>query len=94
MTLAPEKKTKKAKKLSMKARYEALTRGLDWEPSYVEKDEMFPHLDYEGIKIHDWAAWALGNAGLVLIWVAGALTVATGADYLLKAMPFLKDRNR
>ncbi len=43
---------------------------------------------------HDWAAWALGNAGLVLIWVAGALTVMTGADYLLKAMPFLKDRNR
>lgn len=43
---------------------------------------------------HDWAAWTLGNAGLVLIWVAGALTVATGADYLLKAMPFLKDRNR
>ncbi|WEV77418.1 YHS domain-containing protein [Janibacter cremeus] len=58
MTLAPEqKKTKKPKKLSMKARYEALTRGLDWEPSYVDKDEMFPHLDYEGIKIHDWAAW-------------------------------------
>ena len=43
---------------------------------------------------HDWAAWALGNAGLVLIWVSGALTVMTGADYLLKAMPFLKDRNR
>lgn len=43
---------------------------------------------------HDWATWALGVAGLVLIWIAGALTVTTGADYLLKAMPFLRDPNR
>ena len=56
MTLAPERK-KKVRKLSMKARYEALTRDLDWEPSYVTKEEMFPHLEYEGIKIHDWSAW-------------------------------------
>ena len=39
-------------------------------------------------------AWLLGNAGLVLIWVAGLLTVMTGADYLVKAMPYLRDRNR
>ncbi len=53
MTIAP----KKTRKLSMKSRYQALTRDLDWEPSYVEKDEMFPYLEFEGIKIHDWAAW-------------------------------------
>jgi CDP-diacylglycerol--glycerol-3-phosphate 3-phosphatidyltransferase len=41
---------------------------------------------------HDWAAWVIGNAGLILIWVAGLLTVMTGWDYLQKAMPFLKDR--
>ncbi len=53
MTIAP----KKPRKLSMKARYQALTRDLDWEPSYVTKEEMFPYLEFEGIKIHDWSKW-------------------------------------
>jgi CDP-diacylglycerol--glycerol-3-phosphate 3-phosphatidyltransferase len=43
---------------------------------------------------HDWMAWLLGNAGVALIWVAGLLTVMTGYDYLVKAMPFLRDRKR
>ncbi len=43
---------------------------------------------------HDWASWTLGNAGLILIWLAGALTLLTGYDYLVKAMPFLRDRKR
>lgn len=43
---------------------------------------------------HDWAAWSLGSAGLILIWLAGALTVMTGYDYFMKAMPFLRDRKR
>ena len=29
--------------------------------------------------------------GVVLLWIAAALTVVTGADYLRKAAPFLKD---
>lgn len=45
------------KKLSMKQRYAALTRDLDWTPSYVEEDTLFPYTKFEGIKIHDWAAW-------------------------------------
>ncbi|TDO93367.1 YHS domain-containing protein [Enemella evansiae] len=45
------------KKLSMKQRYSALTRDLDWEPSYVSEEELFPHTRYEGIKIHDWSKW-------------------------------------
>ena len=53
MTIAP----KAPRKLSMKQRYEALTRDLDWEPSYVDRDEMFPYLEFEGIKIHDWSKW-------------------------------------
>ena len=32
MTIAP----KAPRKLTMKQRYEALTRDLDWEPSYVD----------------------------------------------------------
>jgi CDP-diacylglycerol--glycerol-3-phosphate 3-phosphatidyltransferase len=44
--------------------------------------------------MHDWIEWTLGNAGLILIWAAGFLTVMTGYDYLMKAMPFLRDRKR
>lgn len=32
-----------------------------------------------------------GDAGLVLMWVAAALTAFTGWDYLRKALPFLRD---
>jgi CDP-diacylglycerol--glycerol-3-phosphate 3-phosphatidyltransferase len=39
-----------------------------------------------------WAAWLLQNGGLLLIWVAGLLTLMTGYDYLMKALPFLRDR--
>lgn len=35
----------------------------------------------------DWA----GAVGLVLLWVAATLTLITGADYLIKAMPYLRD---
>ena len=48
---------KPAKKLTMKKRYSALTRDLDWKPSYVTEEQMFPHTTYEGIKIHDWSKW-------------------------------------
>lgn len=51
------KPAKPAKKLSMKKRYSALTRDLDWTPSYVTEEQMFPHTTYEGIKIHDWSKW-------------------------------------
>jgi cardiolipin synthase len=34
-----------------------------------------------------------GLAGLWLLWIAAALTAVTGADYLLKALPHLKEGN-
>jgi CDP-diacylglycerol--glycerol-3-phosphate 3-phosphatidyltransferase len=43
---------------------------------------------------HNWAEWVLSNGGLVLIWVAGLLTLLTGYDYLIKALPFLRDPKR
>ncbi|WP_425308814.1 YHS domain-containing protein [Ammonicoccus fulvus] len=46
-----------AKKASMRERYAQMTRGLEWEPTYVSQKEVFPHTDFEGIKIHDWDAW-------------------------------------
>lgn len=44
--------------------------------------------------LHASMEWVLGTAGVVLIWAAGILTVMTGLDYLVKAMPFLRDRKR
>ena len=43
---------------------------------------------------HDWMEFILSNGGLILIWIAGLLTIFTGSDYLMKAMPFLRDRKR
>jgi CDP-diacylglycerol--glycerol-3-phosphate 3-phosphatidyltransferase len=38
----------------------------------------------------DWSVIA-GNSGIVLLWLAGLLTIVTGWDYFRKAMPFLKE---
>ena len=46
-----------AKKLGLKQRYAALTRGLDWETSYQPMDKVFPYDQFEGIKIKDWSQW-------------------------------------
>jgi phenol hydroxylase P3 protein len=40
-------------KLSMRERYRLLTRDLDWTPTYVTKEDVYPYTRYEGIKIHD-----------------------------------------
>ena len=44
-------------KLSMRERYRALTRDLDWDPTYVDTEKLYPYTRYEGIKIHDWDKW-------------------------------------
>jgi phenol/toluene 2-monooxygenase (NADH) P3/A3 len=48
---------KPARKLSMKQRYSALTHDLDWTPTYVTEEQMFPYTTFEGIKVHDWSKW-------------------------------------
>ena len=45
------------KKLGLKDRYAAMTRGLAWETTYQPMDKVFPYDKYEGIKIHDWDKW-------------------------------------
>ena len=45
------------KKLGLKERYKLLTRDLGWEPTHHTKDEIYPYVKYEGIKIHDWNKW-------------------------------------
>lgn len=41
--------------------------------------------------------WNMANGtwigGLVLLWLAGILTLVTGFDYFIKALPFLKEPN-
>ena len=41
--------------------------------------------------------WNMANGtwigGLVLLWLAGVLTLVTGFDYFIKALPFLKEPN-
>ena len=53
---------------------------LDGEMS----DETWLRLSYYG------SLWSYGG-GVILLWIAALLTVITGADYLIKAMPFLKE---
>ncbi|KAA0696202.1 YHS domain-containing protein [Halopseudomonas laoshanensis] len=45
------------KKLSLKDKYQYLTRDMAWEPSYQSKKDIFPQEDFEGIKITDWDKW-------------------------------------
>ena len=45
------------KKLALKEKYRLLTRDLGWEPTYQNKDEIYPYTKYEGIRIHDWDKW-------------------------------------
>lgn len=45
------------KKLTLKEKYSYLTRDLAWEPSYQDKEALFPYATYEGIKVHDWNKW-------------------------------------
>jgi cardiolipin synthase len=38
------------------------------------------------------AQWS-GQVGLLLLWVAAALTLITGIDYFRKSIPYLKDND-
>lgn len=42
------------KKLGLKERYNRMTRDLNWTPTYQSIKDIYPQLEYEGIKIHDW----------------------------------------
>jgi CDP-diacylglycerol--glycerol-3-phosphate 3-phosphatidyltransferase len=47
--------------------------------------------DLQGLRWkHTGMVWS-GWVGLLLLWIAGALTAITGVDYFNKAKPHLKD---
>ena len=43
-----------------------------------------------GLRLVAWLTDITGMAGLVLLWVAGLLTLMTGWDYFAKSLPFLQ----
>jgi phenol hydroxylase P3 protein len=45
---------KVSKKLGLKERYNLMTRDLAWTPTYQAVQDVYPYVEYEGIKIHDW----------------------------------------
>jgi CDP-diacylglycerol--glycerol-3-phosphate 3-phosphatidyltransferase len=47
--------------------------------------------DEAGLRLSYYGAMWSYNGGIILLWVAAALTVITGLDYLRKAMPFLNE---
>jgi CDP-diacylglycerol--glycerol-3-phosphate 3-phosphatidyltransferase len=47
--------------------------------------------DWNGLWLAATGGWYAGILGYILIWIAAALTLATGWDYFRKALPFLRD---
>ncbi len=47
----------KGKRISLKEKYQLMTRGLDWETTYQPMDKVFPYDKYEGIKVKNWDDW-------------------------------------
>ncbi|HQV58836.1 MAG TPA: hypothetical protein PKV27_12540, partial [Ilumatobacteraceae bacterium] len=47
-----------AKKIPLKRKYELMTRGLAWDTTYQDADDIYPYDKFEGIKVHNWDDWA------------------------------------
>ena len=45
-------------------------------------------------KVPHWSAPTATALGTGLIWIAALLTLVTGIDYFIKALPHLRDDNR
>lgn len=68
------------------------TSGLDDETLIAIMDGTMP--DELGLIWYSSAAYTTFVAGIVLLWIAAGLTLLTGADYLRKAMPFLREEGK
>jgi CDP-diacylglycerol--glycerol-3-phosphate 3-phosphatidyltransferase len=55
--------------------------------SGITEDHLGLNWKYNGMVISWWS-------GVVLLWLAALLTLATGWDYLRKAMPYLREPTR
>ena len=48
------------------------------------------YVEDAGRRVAYWSASTATQIGLVLIWIAAVLTLVTGVDYFVKALPYLK----
>lgn len=48
------------------------------------------YVEDTGLQAKHWSSASATQLGLVLIWIAAGLTLATGIDYFVKALPHLK----
>src|SRR5690554_2247560 len=46
-----------AKRMSLRDKYNRMTRDLAWDFSYQDPKKIFEQADFEGIKIEDWDKW-------------------------------------
>ena len=73
-------------------RFVELTEAMD--PQMIDAILMGQVEDLNGlIWVQTGAAWSY-YGGIVLLWIAAALTLITGWDYFVKALPFLKDDSK
>ncbi|RPE66289.1 CDP-diacylglycerol--glycerol-3-phosphate 3-phosphatidyltransferase [Pacificibacter maritimus] len=47
--------------------------------------------DETGLKVSYYGAFLSYGGGVILLWIAAILTVLSGGDYLMKAMPYLRE---
>ena len=65
--------------------------SLGMDPAIIEAILSGAEDDVIGLRFFLQGMIWTGTLGLVLLWIAAALTVITGADYLNKALPHLKE---
>ena len=70
-------------------RFVELTQAMD--PQMIDAILAGEQEDLSGLLWVQKGANASYYGGIVLLWIAAALTLVTGWDYFVKALPFLKD---
>ncbi|WP_272008829.1 CDP-diacylglycerol--glycerol-3-phosphate 3-phosphatidyltransferase [Roseovarius sp. ZX-A-9] len=68
-----------------------LDRTLGMDTGMVDDIMAGRRADYVGLMWNYYAAMVAWWSGVLLLWLAAALTLVTGWDYLMKSLPYLKD---
>lgn len=68
-----------------------LDRTLGMDTGMVDDIMAGRRADHVGLMWNYYAAMVAWWSGVLLLWLAAALTLVTGWDYLMKSLPYLKD---
>jgi len=68
-----------------------LDRTLGMDTEMVDDIMAGRRADHVGLMWNYYAAMVAWWSGVLLLWLAAALTLVTGWDYLMKSLPYLKD---